>query len=139
MEFGNGPWKGGRLCAASLCYRGLDAAQLQMIAANHAAVGIRGTLLATVDEGLEPFRQRNWDVRLNTEALEGPAARHAVPDVKLIEGTLATHEWTVWLLDGDKLDALGADGHAAILRWLGDYHDRVWCAPVRDIAAFRPA
>ncbi len=53
-----------------------------------------------------------------------------------IEAVMATHGWVIYRFDADTLAAFGRDQHAALLRWLGDHHARIWCAPVRDLRAF---
>lgn len=55
------------------------------------------------------------------------------PVREAMEETLTTGLWRIWLIDATALHALGQTGHAALLRFLGDHHDRIWCAPVRDI------
>lgn len=66
----------------------------------------------------------------------------AEPDVTAmqdsIETVVATAGWAIWRITPDHLDAWGSAGHRRLLSWLGDHHARIWCAPVRDIAAFRP-
>jgi len=56
-----------------------------------------------------------------------------------IESGRAAQRWTIWRLDLAALERLGHAGNRHVLRWLGDHHDQVWCAPVRDIAAYRGA
>lgn len=46
--------------------------------------------------------------------------------------------WAIWRLDEVTLQAMRPNAHRALLAWLGEHHGRIWCAPVRDIAAWRP-
>lgn len=54
-----------------------------------------------------------------------------------IEAERASGAWSIWRVDAATLDAWGDAGHLALLRWLGEEHARIWCAPVRDIERFR--
>lgn len=46
---------------------------------------------------------------------------------------LTTAVWHIRLIDPPALAKLGQPDHARLLRFLGDHHDRIWCAPVKDI------
>ncbi len=56
-----------------------------------------------------------------------------------IERIVAEEGWAIWRIGEEQLARLGSEGHARLLSWLGDHHARIWCAPVRDIATWRPA
>jgi hypothetical protein len=127
--FGHGPWKEGRATAVSLCYVGLTPAQLAIVTANHFRVGIRATVA---------LAGRNWDVVLPEQVADtGTLVTDVTGLRKRIEAACRDSRWTIWRLDGEAVDALGAEGHAAILNWLGQEHARIWCAPIRDIQKFR--
>ncbi len=50
-----------------------------------------------------------------------------------IEAAMSQHHWGIWRIDAAGLDALTLRTHANLLRWLGDHHARIWCAPIFDI------
>lgn len=132
-SFGSGPWKEGRATAVSLCYVGLSAAQLEFVTRNHFSVGIRATVVGALPAELrQTLTQRNWDLA----AAEPPGMLCA--DRIHVEAACTKPAWTIWRLDSEVLDALGDAGHAGLLNWLGQEHARAWCAPVRDIQAYRP-
>ena len=139
-NFGNGPWKEGRQGAASLCYRDISAATLTWVLAHHAAVGIRATLVGCSDEDLAATaRQRNWDLAEHAPADVQRADADARVLRQRIDGVASAGDWAVWLLEEATLTQMGEAGHADLLRWLGDEHARIWCAPVKDISAFAAA
>lgn len=53
-----------------------------------------------------------------------------------VDAVVRQRRWGIWVFGDAALSALGSDGHARLLSWLGGHHGRVWCAPVRDIAAY---
>lgn len=57
---------------------------------------------------------------------------HAFRDA--VEAVVAEGAWVIWWIPRATLHEWGEEGFAGILRWLGDHHARIWCAPVRDIA-----
>jgi hypothetical protein len=134
--YGNGPWKEGRATAVSLCYIGLTPAQLAIVTANHFRVGIRATLVSR--EANTELAGRNWDVVLPEQVAD---AGTLVADVtglrERMEAACRSGSWTIWRLDGEAVNSLGAQGHAALLDWLGQEHARIWCAPIHDISQFR--
>jgi hypothetical protein len=133
--FGNGPWKEGRQVAVSLCYVAPTPAQLEFVAANHARVGIRATVVnGPAGELLQTLAGRNWD--LTTAEPAGMVSAEAAGLRERVEKACTGNDWTIWRLDGAVLTALGAEAHGALLNWLGQEHARVWCAPVRDIQKF---
>jgi len=195
-----GPWKEGRVWAASLCYTEGLPADFEPWLANHRAVGIRATSAYGEPSAQFPaLAQLNWDLALNTPQPDAAlleamgqcdqrasrgllAASSTPPDPRwqytvaeqpgdvpppggraadtpssaealasriapssadvwcaAIESGRAAQRWTIWRLDLAALERLGHAGHRHVLRWLGDHHDQVWCAPVRDIAAYRGA
>jgi hypothetical protein len=186
MTFGNGSWKEGRTGAASLCYVGLATTTLEWVAAHHARVGIRATVVARGDEPLlAALADRNWDLALGSDAsvedalaaLDQRRARGVVltavmpttapyavtsrpgsvaqplhgaatdlPSHKAdtdadaaqmeIDAVATAGAWAVWRIDDTILAGWGVDGHRRLLGWLGSQHGRIWCAPVRDIAAW---
>jgi len=75
------------------------------------------------------------ETRLSPENLLGATAANGAvePLIAAMDEVLTTELWRIWLIDNTSLHALGQTGHAALLRFLGDHHDRIWCAPVRDI------
>lgn len=45
-------------------------------------------------------------------------------------------QWIIWCVDRLLLEQLGPESHARLLALLGTHHAAIWCAPVRDIAAW---
>lgn len=136
-RYGDGIWKEGRHGAASLCYVEIGDETLAWVAEHHARVGIRATLAS---HGTPPLGSllagRNWELTAS------PPPGHALPagsaDAQTaIAACAQTGAWRVWLIDAASLAACGVAGHSQLLGWLGSQHARIWCAPVRDIAAFR--
>lgn len=77
---GSGPWKEGRVGAASLCYVALDPTELLRVAAPHARVGIRATVAChQVVPPLSELAARNWDLARAPDAapetFDGPTRR----------------------------------------------------------------
>jgi len=137
-----GPWKEGRLCAATLLYINPTETQMAWVAANHQAVGIRATVVGAPDAFASELRARNWDLREQPPepGTAAPAKRSGVTADRVREHVAAdkaTGAWSAWEWDRDRLDTLGAEAHASLLRWLGEEHARVWCAPLRDIADWK--
>ena len=62
-----------------------------------------------------------------------PAAQDA------FEHVVSRGHWGLVQVTGEDLDRLTMDDHRRLLSWLGDHHARIWCAPVRDIATWRPS
>lgn len=54
-----------------------------------------------------------------------------------IEEVVGQGRWGVWRLDAATLERWTPAGHARLLRWLGDHHARIWCAPIRDIGTWQ--
>ena len=156
MTFGNGKWKEGRQGAASLCYLTLREDQLEAVARHHAAVGIRASIYGA--DGL-PLRQtlseRNWHlfhtppvfasqpltIAPPPALLPDPLPAHPAPvDLQEIqrqtESAVRQAHWVIWLIDSKGFDALTPGSHEKLLRWLGDHHARIWCAPINNIAAY---
>jgi hypothetical protein len=143
-QFGDGPWKEGRAGAASLCYVGLDEGRLAGVAERHGGVGIRATVVvadaASADPLLRELAERNWDIAHGSlpETLPLTAAPHDADELmRGIEAVVGRADWAVWRIDAAALDALGDAGHERLMRWLGEHHGRIWCAPVRDVAEWR--
>ena len=136
-QYGDGPWKEGRHGAASLCYDGVDAAALAWVVAHHARVGIRATLITRSNE--EPpaiLAGRNWD--LAGELIDGQHAPHGAAAAQAaIDAVAESGGWGIWRIDAVTLASWGVSGHSGLLSWLGSKHAYIWCAPVRDIAAWR--
>ena len=138
-QYGDGRWKEGRHGAASLCYDGVGGEVLAWVAAHHARVGIRATLIAHGDEALHAtLTGRNW------ELVSGPPAGQAAPAgaaaaQAAIAAVAEAGDWGVWCIDAATLAGWGVDGHSHLLGWLGSQHARIWCAPRRDIAAWLAA
>ncbi len=139
-----GPWKEGRLCAASLLYLNPRPDQAAWIAEHHAAVGIRASIQGAPPAISETLALRNWDLRDPGTALPKksdpnlpqPRTEHDPATIQtLIAAAKPTGEWLIWEFTPETLDHLGPAGHKALLQWLGDEHARVWCAPIKDIAA----
>ncbi|MEX0652609.1 MAG: hypothetical protein WD534_02560 [Phycisphaeraceae bacterium] len=189
---GTGAWKEGRQGGASLCYVNLPTAQLNMVQAHHARVGIRASVACTAaSPDLRELVDRNWDIAIHGPTLDPqlaealreldektqrglvttddsqpaepgnafyrvtaqPGALEAGqplpdtlpsmptrPDVTAlmaeIDAVVAGGQWAVWRFDAATVKALGEQAHARLLRWLGDHHARIWCAPIRDIVAW---
>lgn len=51
-----------------------------------------------------------------------------------IERVVVGGAWAIWRIPVDTLRGWSDEGVTDLLRWLGDHHARIWCAPVRDIA-----
>jgi len=152
QQIPKGPWKEGRVAAASLCYAAPRSDQLDLIAANHAAVGIRATLESGANEVPALFAERNWHLATAKAAgvgegsmsppgvpLPSPLICRVAPSdgrqiIASIEETVPSGLWTIWRIEPAVLDEMGPHGHATLLKRLGDQHARIWCAPVRDIA-----
>jgi hypothetical protein len=135
-----GPWKEGRLCAASLFYPAPRADQIAWVADNHSAVGIRASVTRCPESLADTLAKRNWDLRDTlTPSPNGPRHR-TESDAGTVQAAIAaakpTGEWIIWEFPAETLDKLGPAGHRALLQWLGDEHAKVWCAPIKDIAAW---
>lgn len=135
----SGPWKEGRVSAVSLFYDLPDAESLLWVIEHHAAVGIRATWRRRPDEEETLLRSRAWDVRESVP--EGvPPPRPAPPQpqelMDSVEKEVPLAGWSIWRFDSNALASMGREAHATLLRRLGDNHARLWCAPIRDVAAF---
>lgn len=137
--YGDGRWKEGRHGAASLCYDGIGGETLAWVAAHHARVGIRATLVVRGDEAIHAtLAARNWE--LASTPPDGMAAPTGAAEAQAaITAVAEAGGWGVWRIDAAVLAAWGADGHSGLLGWLGSQHARIWCAPRRDIAAWQAA
>ena len=137
--YGDGRWKEGRHGAASLCYDGIGGEALAWVAAHHARVGIRATLVTRGDEAIHAtLAGRNWE--LASAPPDGTAAPAGAAEAQAAIAAVAeAGGWGIWRIDAAALAAWGADGHSRLLGWLGSQHARIWCAPRRDIAAWRDA
>ncbi len=137
--YGDGRWKEGRHGAASLCYVGVSSEDLAWVAAHHARVGIRATLIAHGDAALHTvLAGRNWE--LTSAPPAGQAAPAGSDEAQAAVAAVAeAGDWGVWHIDAAILAGWGVDGHSRVLGWLGSQHARIWCAPHRDIAAWLAA
>ncbi len=133
----DGRWMEGRHWAASLCYDGIGGEALAWIAEHHARVGIRATLVAHGDEAIHAtLTSRNWE--LISAPPDGADVPHGAAKAQTAIAAVAeAGEWGVWRINDAALAGWGADGHSRLLSWLGSQHARIWCAPRRDIAAWR--
>jgi hypothetical protein len=149
-----GVWKEGRLGAVSLVYDRFPEGDWDWILENHAAVGIRGTVIAPVPETVRRLMvQRNWDLEMGpwsrSEAVllpPGGPLPAALPlrdwpgsigwFQKESDRVVERGEWILWRLEGSPGGSPRREVHREMLRWLGDHHMRIWCAPVGNIRVF---
>ncbi len=101
-----------------------------------------------VDETIRPLTAALYHVTTSPGEIAGPLAgrQRVLPSHRLptgqeaarqaIEAVVERQAWAIWRIDAAVLADLGRPGHAAVLRWLGDEHARIWCAPIRDIHAW---
>jgi hypothetical protein len=76
-------------------------------------------------------------------SLERALASRALPTdldeaKQAIDQVVGAGAWAIWRVDAATFDRMPTDSHKRLLQWLGDHHGRIWCAPVRDIATWRP-
>jgi hypothetical protein len=147
------PWKENRAGAVSLIYDGLDDATWQWVIAHHADVGIRGCAPPPLAPGIHAeLTRKNWDVSargfVNTDSLlphlggtwPDPIPYAATTDLhslqSRVEEAMSRNLGIVFKWDLPQLTALGATTHHALLRWLGDHHARIWCAPLSNLESY---
>ncbi len=57
---------------------------------------------------------------------------------RAIDRVVSEGQWAIWRVDGPTFSEMSHESHRRLLQWLGEHHARIWCAPVRDIATWRP-
>jgi hypothetical protein len=64
----------------------------------------------------------------------------ADPDgiLQKIEEVVVRGQWMILRMDEACFTQLSIEGHKRLLQYLGDLHARIWCAPIRDIACWKP-
>ncbi len=141
--FGSGPWKEGRAGAASLFYADLPPGILAWVADHHAAVYIRASVAGADAAWSDTLASRHWDVLPAGDGPGHPLLRGAGTDALAlrdgIDEVVGRGAWAIWRFTAADLLAMGPEAHASLLRWLGEHHGRVWCAPIRDIGDFAQA
>ena len=93
-----------------------------------------GTLyrLGTLEE---PIRRPEPDLAKPLPSFSAPPdAGHLLDRT---QRTLETGDWLILRLHGRCLTGMGPAAHQTLLHRLGDFHARIWCAPVRDIAQWK--
>lgn len=147
------PWKENRVGAVSLVYEGLDDATWKWVIAHHAAVGIRGCAPPPLSQETHAeLTRKNWDLAArsfvnNTSLL--PNLGGAWPDPlpyttptdlpslqSRVEEAMSLNRGLVLKWNPQQLATLGPIAHQALLRWLGDHHARIWCAPLSNLESY---